>query len=178
MSLPSVIKLKGYKLIRNDSFDEVLYSLVLESTARSLSSAITNCVNRAKSLETQLREKYGLIYYGFEVLTQVKEDKRWRVVVKIDYVAEDVIDGEDECEQESVIEENVVKLKVKDTTFIDYLVILNVIDELEMILMKPPSIKDVADMASQLGVRSPYSKLRELQNKGLVNVRDGHVKRA
>ncbi len=177
MSLPSVIKVKGYKLIRNDSFDEVLYSLVLEATARNLSLAITKCVNRAKSLETQLRAQYGLVYYGFEVLTQVKEENRWRAVVKIDYVTEDAVEEDEETAAEYMDGEELVGVKIKDTSILDYIVLLNIIDELEMILMKSPAVRDVINIACRAGIKSPYLRLLELQRKGLIKIKNTYIQR-
>ncbi len=179
VSLPAVIKLKGYKLIRNDSFDEVLYSLVLEATAKSLSRAITKCVDRAKSLEDQLKERYGLIYYGFEVLTQVREKDIWRAVVKIDYVAEECIEGDEFHSYSERMDEDLGmgRIKVKDTTLVDYLLLLNIIDELEMVVMNPPALKDVLDMAANIGIKSAYLKLLELERRGLVSIKQGHVER-
>ncbi len=170
MTLPSVIKIGKYRLIRNESYEEVFYSLVLEGKSKSLADAITSCINRAKKLEKDLKAMYGLVYYNFDVLSQVKEKDKWTVVVKVDFVEEDEEMDEviDLTEPEEFLFS--AKVKVKDTEIIDRMVLLNIIDELEMILSKAPKIRDVVQLAKEFGVERPLYNLKKLQEMGMISI--------
>ncbi len=172
MTLPSVIKIGKYKLIRNESYEEVLYSLILEGKSKSLGDAITNCINKAKKLEKDLKAMYGLVYYNFDVLSQVKEKDRWIVIVKVDFVEE-----EDEDDSENLIDLSdpeeffsPPRIKIKDLEIIDRIIILNIIDELEMILSKPPKIRDVVDLAKEYGIERPLYNIEKLQKVGIIKI--------
>ncbi len=185
MGLPSVIKVKGYRLVRNDSYDEPLYSVVLEARAKSLSSAITRCISKAKSIEEMIQDSYGLIYYGFEVLTQVKDENCWHAVVRADYIPDESINDESEEYDYKELYDGRDDLSVKKTKIdvrgqadiVESMILLNIIDELEMILMRPPLIRDVTQVARDLGIRNAASKLINLSKKGLVSIKKGRVSR-
>ncbi len=182
MGLPAIIKVKGYRLVRNDSYDEPIYSVVLEAKAKSLSTAITKCMGKAKHIEKLIKDTYGLIYYGFDVLTQFREMDEWHAVIRVDYIPEDLNGDENYEEYERTFSDDAEThskepYTSQDTDLMESFMILNIVDELEMVLLKPPLLKDVVNTAKEIGITNPFLKIFQLSKKGLIKMENGRISR-
>ena len=157
MKLPPVIKVKGVKLVKTETPYDISYSTIVEARSVTISTAISKAVSEARKLETFLEKKYNIVYAGFNFLTKNKIGDEWLVVIesmftKRDYYPEmegfdssvgaslnaEEIDADIQAQVEKKTQREVIRFT--HFNLIDKLVIMEVIDELEMVLNKKPTI--------------------------------------
>src|SRR3989338_9341176 len=108
MKLPSVIKVKGVKLVKTETPYDISYSTIVESRSVTISTAISKAVSEARKLETYLEKEYNIVYSGFNFLTKNRLGDDWLVVIeamftKRDYYPE--MEGIDAISTSAVSEE-------------------------------------------------------------------------
>lgn len=196
MKLPSVIKVKGVKLVKTETPYDISYSTIVEARSVTISTAISKAVSEARKLEILLEKQYNVVYSGFNFLTKNRLGDEWLVVIeamftKRDYYPE--MEGFDsinstasysessgnESEAQAQTETKAQREVVRFTHFnlIDKLVILEVVDELEMILNKKPAIKDTVYMAKKYGLETPMRVINDLVEDGFLQIENLSVGR-